>query len=206
LFQNVKNAKLTAIKDVKDRNRAVPFQELMFSCLKESDLSGCCLSSKGISSSRSEEIIAYFVNNMVHTAIYKIKSNLDAPTRNKYLEDFYNWTENAISHDCPVCKFEFYHKLVIKFCTKTAMELATGFGKPSDPWNLSHASWTFNGKPWNILYTISPEQFRNTKMLLCANGPMSVKSMCTKYDPDENRKLQRDNDIYLGKSNKFDAG
>jgi hypothetical protein len=208
LFQNVKNAKLMAIKDVKDRNRAVPFQELMFSCLVESHLSGCCVSSMGISSSSSsEEIIAYFVNNMVHSAIYKIKSDLRAQTtRNRYLTDFYNWTENAISHDCDVCPFEFYHKLVIKFCTKTAVELATGFGEPSDPMNLSHASWTFNGEPWNTLYPISPEQFRNTRTLLCANKPLSVNSICTKYDPYENRKRQRDNDIYLGKPNKFEAG
>jgi hypothetical protein len=192
LFQNLKKAKLMAIKGVKGRNRDVPFQELMFSCLIQSHLSGCCVSSISYSR-RSKEIIAYFVNNMVHTAINKIKSDLNVYTINKYLKYFDTWTENAISHDCDVCRFEFYHKLVIKFCTERAMELASGFGKPSVPTNLSHASWTFNGEPWNILYNTSPKEFRDTKMLLCER-PLTVNSICTKYDPDENTSQQRDND------------
>ncbi|XP_060592439.1 uncharacterized protein LOC132747136 [Ruditapes philippinarum] len=153
LFQNVKNAKLMAIKDVKDRNRAVPLQELMFSCLVESHLSGCCVSSISYRR-RSNEIIAYFVNNMVHS-------------------------------------------LVIKFCTKTAMELASGFGKPYNAQKLSQAGWTFNGEHWNLLYPISPEQLRNQMKLQCAKKPMSVDSICTKYDSDEYRRRQQENDMPL---------
>jgi hypothetical protein len=193
LFKNVKKVKTKAIRDVKDRNRNVPFQELMFLCLNESPISACCVNLPGTSSSSSEELIAYYVNKMVFKAINVIKSDLTAKTkRDDYLTYFYHFIDKTISRDCSVCPYERYHKLVMKFCTKTAIELASGFGEPSESGDLSHSSWTFTGNRWNNLYRVSPEEFRKTKMLLCANRPMSVDSMCTRLDYEENRDPEQD--------------
>jgi hypothetical protein len=191
LFLNVREVKVEAINAVKDRNRKVSFQELMFLCLNESPLSGCCISSPGTSSSGSENIIAYYINNMVFTAINKIKSNLEG-NRDIYLKRFNYLIQRSMSSGCNVCPFKKYHKLVAQFCVKTAFELATGFGAPLVPSDLSHPSWFFTGNSWNTLYHVSPEKFRETKMLLCANRPMSVESMCTRLDYEENRNREQD--------------
>ncbi|XP_060592431.1 uncharacterized protein LOC132747130 [Ruditapes philippinarum] len=180
LYKNIKDLKLPAIEHVKQIN--LPFQELLFSCIVESHLSRCCLNKPGIPSSSKEEIIAYYVNNMAFTAIAKIRYNNLEKRYKKYLTEFNKWIENSISRECNYCPFEYFHKLVLKFCTGASMQLAKGFGNPTTARDLSHASWTFNGNSWKSIYRVTPQEFRNTKMLLCAKRPFTVDSLCTKYE------------------------
>jgi hypothetical protein len=143
MFQNVDEVKVEAINAVNDRNRMVPFQELLFLCLNESPLSGCCISKSGVLSSGSESIIAYYVNYIVFQAINRLKSNLEE-NRKHYLNRFYYLIQRTISSACNICPYKLYHKFVAQFCVQTAIELASAFGAPSERLDMSFSSWTLS--------------------------------------------------------------
>ncbi|XP_045196197.2 uncharacterized protein LOC123551376 [Mercenaria mercenaria] len=185
LYQTVRDVKLLAIEAIRNRNQRVSFQELMYSCLYESPLSGCCVDNTN-SRENSKLVIAFFVNNIVYKAVNSKFANCRSFDDNrKELEKYFSrlFKKKAFIHrGCGKCPAEKINIFLIEFCSKTALDLASGFGSPAPEFDLSSATWTPPRDSWENLYRISPDEFLNTKTVMCALRPLSIKSLCTRLD------------------------
>lgn len=180
LHHTVSAVKLLAIKTVREQNMQLTFQELMYSCLFESPLSGCCVDDTD-SRSNSKKVISYFVNNMVHKAVNIPKfanKRFSEASRKALAEYFLEWVKTQIHTDCGKCPYDRYNAFLIGFCSKTALDLASGFGRPASENDLSSPNWNIYTGSWTNLYTITPEQYR--KSFMCAFRSLSVDSLCTR--------------------------
>ncbi|XP_045195863.2 uncharacterized protein LOC123551193 [Mercenaria mercenaria] len=189
LYHTVQNVKLLAIKTVRTKNQPVSFQELMYSCLYESPLSGCCVDDTD-SRVNSKRVIAYFVNNIVYKAVNDPKfanrrfSDASRKDLDKYFRELFE-TKDIIHTGCGKCPSEKSNIFLIEFCSKTALDLASGFGSPASPNDLSSATWTAPRDSWKNLYVIPPDRFLNTKKVMCAYRPLSIDSLCTRLTKRE---------------------
>ena len=180
LKQIKKEVKVVAIGEVRTSKT---FQELMYSYLFNSPLSGCCVDVTE-TKRNSPLVISFFVNAMVYEAVNHtdFENRLwSKSTRADLANHFENWLRNKIHTDCSKCSDAQFQRLLISFCANTALDLADGFGQPTDN-DLGTPKWEKGGRIWKRLYKISPAMFLRTKSIMCAERSLSVYSLCTKLE------------------------
>lgn len=192
LVQLKKEIQLKAISAVKTQRN---FQELMFECLINSPLSGCCVDEQQ-AGENSQLVVSYFVN----AVIYKLKNDrsvvnhsFDKHLKSKLKKYIKEKLWQTIGGDCYLCSTSnLVPVYLINFCSETALDISDYFGKPETYHDLSIPRWIPIEDGKIKIEMNNPDDFKKQKTIKCAMGTLSIDSLCTK-DPSRNNKITRNN-------------
>lgn len=186
--------KTTAIEAIQTN---CTFQQLMFECVINSPLLGCCDEDQSIGPN-SRRIVSYFVNAMIFNVKSReeiANSGMNKSTKQKLMKFIDTWLSNIVGGDCRQCSArKEVPRYLLGFCAQTALDLSDYLGQPEEQYDLSIPRWTplENGKMSNIKM-IDPSEFKNTRMLMCAQDTLSIDSLCTRsMQSSEYKRARRD--------------